>query len=182
MRNLGIDWKHEFAISDWEAERTYRPERGASFEGWRRFLRKKTRASVLRGALNTGFVGCSRSGRTRSSLRPDSRVRDWQLARVCTEFDERQHAACCDTPEKRMQVAEEARGLWECIEHLPRKERIVVKLYYRGDMTLVEVGRRLGITDGRVCQILSRAHLRLRKKLLARERRSTRPYTTREML
>ena len=53
------------------------------------------------------------------------------------------------------------------IATLPEKERLVVSLYYYEDLNMKEIGGILGITESRVCQIHTKAVLRLRAKLKA---------------
>jgi RNA polymerase sigma factor for flagellar operon FliA len=48
------------------------------------------------------------------------------------------------------------------IEQLPEKERMVMPLYYHGELTMKEVGARLGITESRVSQLHTQAINRLR--------------------
>ncbi len=51
------------------------------------------------------------------------------------------------------------------IEQLPEKERMVMPLYYHGELTMKEVGARLGITESRVSQLHTQAIGRLRDLL-----------------
>ncbi len=51
------------------------------------------------------------------------------------------------------------------IATLPEKERLVISLYYYEDLNMKEIGGILGITESRVCQIHTKAALRLRGKL-----------------
>ncbi len=53
----------------------------------------------------------------------------------------------------------------DTIGTLPEKERLVVSLYYYEDLNMKEIGGILGITESRVCQIHTKAMLRLRSKL-----------------
>jgi RNA polymerase sigma factor for flagellar operon FliA len=53
----------------------------------------------------------------------------------------------------------------DTIGALPEKERLVVSLYYYEDLNMKEIGGILGITESRVCQIHTKAVLRLRAKL-----------------
>ncbi|AOS62587.1 RNA polymerase, sigma 28 subunit, SigD/FliA/WhiG [Actinoalloteichus hymeniacidonis] len=57
------------------------------------------------------------------------------------------------------------RQLAEAIAHLSERDRVVVTLYYFENLTLAEIGRVLGVTESRVCQLHTRAVLRLRTKL-----------------
>jgi len=58
------------------------------------------------------------------------------------------------------------RALAEAIGHLSERDRVVVTLYYFENLTLAEIGRVLGVTESRVCQLHTRAVLRLRARLL----------------
>lgn len=48
------------------------------------------------------------------------------------------------------------------IDGLPEKERLVVSLYYFGELTLRSIGEKLGLTESRICQIHRRSIQRLR--------------------
>ncbi len=51
------------------------------------------------------------------------------------------------------------------IDALPKKERLVVSLYYYDELTMKEIGRVLGVNESRVSQLHTKAMLRLRTKL-----------------
>lgn len=53
-------------------------------------------------------------------------------------------------------------ALKNAIDSLPEKERLVLSLYYYEELTLKEIGLVLELTESRICQIHSRAILRLR--------------------
>jgi RNA polymerase sigma factor for flagellar operon FliA len=57
---------------------------------------------------------------------------------------------------------ERAGAVAEAIQQLPEKERMVVPLYYHSELTMKEVGARLGITESRVSQLHTQAITRLR--------------------
>lgn len=57
------------------------------------------------------------------------------------------------------------RQLAEAVKRLSDRDRIVVTLYYFENLTLAEIGKVLGVTESRVCQLHTRAVLRLRSKL-----------------
>jgi RNA polymerase sigma factor for flagellar operon FliA len=48
------------------------------------------------------------------------------------------------------------------IEKLPEKERLVISLYYWDELTMKEIAKVLGITEGRVSQLHAQAIVRLR--------------------
>jgi len=55
--------------------------------------------------------------------------------------------------------------LAELIETLPKKEKLVLSLYYWEELTMQEIGKILNITESRVCQIHSQALIKLKAKL-----------------
>ncbi len=72
-----------------------------------------------------------------------------------------------DDPADVLASRERTRDLCSAIERLPGKEREVLPLYYAGDLTMKEVGARLGVTESRVCQLHGQAIGRLREMLAA---------------
>jgi RNA polymerase sigma factor for flagellar operon FliA len=58
------------------------------------------------------------------------------------------------------------RQLAGAIAQLAERDRVVVTLYYFENLTLAEIGKVLGVTESRVCQLHTRAVLRLRAKLV----------------
>lgn len=55
----------------------------------------------------------------------------------------------------------------EAIQALPEKERLVLTLYYFEELTMKEIGELLKVTESRVCQIHTKAILRLKAQLQA---------------
>ncbi len=51
------------------------------------------------------------------------------------------------------------------IDALPKKERLVISLYYYDELTMKEIGKVLGVNESRVSQLHTKAMLRLRNKL-----------------
>lgn len=56
--------------------------------------------------------------------------------------------------------------LISAINILPKREKLIVSLYYDEELNLREIGEVLQISESRVSQLLSQAHLRLRKFLV----------------
>jgi RNA polymerase sigma factor for flagellar operon FliA len=56
------------------------------------------------------------------------------------------------------------------INRMGEREKIVLTLYYYESLTLAEIGRVLGVTESRVCQIHTKAVLHLRSRLAAADR------------
>ena len=57
--------------------------------------------------------------------------------------------------------------LSRAVNLLPEREKIVVTLYYYEGLTLAEIGRVLGVTESRICQMHTKAVMQLRAKLSA---------------
>ena len=53
------------------------------------------------------------------------------------------------------------------IDALPKKESLVIRLYYFDELTMKEVGHVLNLTESRISQLHTQATLRLRGKLNA---------------
>jgi RNA polymerase sigma factor for flagellar operon FliA len=70
-----------------------------------------------------------------------------------------------DDPVARLVDQVNRRQLADAIAQLGDRDRVVVTLYYFENLTLAEIGRVLGVTESRVCQLHTRAVLRLRTKL-----------------
>ena len=64
-----------------------------------------------------------------------------------------------------VQAAETVRQLAAAVEQLGERDRTVVQLYYLENRTLAEIGRLLGVTESRVCQLHTRLVGRLRGRL-----------------
>ena len=60
--------------------------------------------------------------------------------------------------------------LAEAINGMPEREKVVLTLYYYESLTLAEIGKVLGVTESRVCQIHTKAVLQLRSRLQAVQR------------
>ncbi len=55
--------------------------------------------------------------------------------------------------------------LGKAIEQLPEKQRLVLTLYYYEELTMKEIGSILHVTESRVCQIHTKAILRLKSRM-----------------
>lgn len=71
------------------------------------------------------------------------------------------------SPQNQVMAGQVSQALGSAIESLPEKERLAVTLYYYEEMNLKEIGAVLGLTESRICQILSQAMVRLKGKLKA---------------
>lgn len=68
-------------------------------------------------------------------------------------------------PSKSFELEEMKDIIADAINHLPERERIVVTLYYYEGLTMREIGDVLTVTESRVCQMHTKAILRLRARL-----------------
>ncbi|MEA4825748.1 MAG: FliA/WhiG family RNA polymerase sigma factor [Clostridium sp.] len=68
-------------------------------------------------------------------------------------------------PEKALEEQEQVEYLTRALELLNEKDNTVLSLYYYEGMTLKEIGKVLGVSESRVCQLHSRANIHLRKMM-----------------
>ncbi len=62
--------------------------------------------------------------------------------------------------------------LASAINRLGEREKMVLTLYYYEGLTLAAIGKVLGVTESRVCQIHTKAVLQLRSRIKDAERES----------
>ncbi|MGI5128996.1 FliA/WhiG family RNA polymerase sigma factor [Pseudonocardia sp. CA-107938] len=67
-------------------------------------------------------------------------------------------------PGEQLDARETVEMLRTALQRLEERDRTVIRLYYAENRTLADIGRTLGLTESRVCQLHSRAVLRLRGK------------------
>jgi RNA polymerase sigma factor for flagellar operon FliA len=70
-----------------------------------------------------------------------------------------------EDPMVRMQAHETLRHLAAAVAQLEERDRAVVRLYYLENRTLAEIGKVLGVTESRVCQLHTRLVGRLRGRM-----------------
>jgi len=75
-----------------------------------------------------------------------------------------------DGPGGQYERVETRQLLGDAINRMGEREKIVLTLYYYESLTLAEIGKVLGVTESRVCQIHTKAVLQLRSRLQAAER------------
>jgi RNA polymerase sigma factor for flagellar operon FliA len=68
-------------------------------------------------------------------------------------------------PSQTFELEEMKNMMADSINHLPERERIVVTLYYYEGLTMKEIGEVLSVTESRVCQMHTKAILRLKARL-----------------
>ncbi len=75
-----------------------------------------------------------------------------------------------DGPGRTYERSESRQLLARAINTMSEREKIVLTLYYYENMTLAEIGKVLGVTESRVCQIHTKAVFGLRSRLEQAER------------
>lgn len=68
-------------------------------------------------------------------------------------------------PSQMFEIEEMKNIIAVAIKKLPERERIVISLYYYEGLTMREIGEALSVTESRVCQLHTKAILRLRARL-----------------
>lgn len=67
-----------------------------------------------------------------------------------------------------MERDEERKQLADAIASLPKRERLILTLYYKEDMRLQEIGEVLGLSESRISRLLTAARFQLREYVLER--------------
>ncbi len=70
--------------------------------------------------------------------------------------------------DERIDAERQRRAARRAVERLPPRLRLVIDLYYRGELTLRAIGQRLGVTEARVCQLHGQAIAKLRADVNSR--------------
>jgi len=89
---------------------------------------------------------------------------EWAAARGATVTLAETLAQQDSDPMVMLEVRETSRLLALSFARLPERDHQVLWCYYVENLTLAEIGRRLGVTESRVCQLRGRAIGRLREK------------------
>lgn len=72
-----------------------------------------------------------------------------------------------ESPDGEFQIESIKTTVAAAMSVLPQRESIVLALYYVESLTLSDIGRLLGVTESRVCQMHTRAMTQVRNKLAA---------------
>jgi len=67
------------------------------------------------------------------------------------------------TPVDDLQKQQFREQLVTAIQILPKREKLIISLYYDEELNLREIGKVLDVSESRVSQLLGQAHLRMRK-------------------
>ncbi len=74
-------------------------------------------------------------------------------------------APASDCPRRRAERSLLLSRIQESLKELPRREALMLSLYYMEQLTYSEIGQVLGVSESRICQIHGRAIARLRLQL-----------------
>ncbi len=85
------------------------------------------------------------------------------VASVASMIDPSNDAA----PSVRIERAQLAKQLYECLGELKERDAQVLSLYYVEEFSYAEIGELLGVSESRVCQLHSRALMQLRAAMSA---------------
>lgn len=73
-----------------------------------------------------------------------------------------QYSPLHEDPARLAERRDLVKKLRRAVRRLPERERRVVELHHREGLTLRKIGRQMGLTEGRICQIYNRARKNLR--------------------
>ncbi len=68
-------------------------------------------------------------------------------------------------PDEQVETQELLTLLRQALDHLPERERLLLALYYREELTMKEISKIMNVSESRVCQLHMQAVLRLRNAL-----------------
>lgn len=68
-------------------------------------------------------------------------------------------------PDEQVEMQETLILLRDALEQLPERERLLLALYYREELTMKEISKIMNVSESRVCQLHMQAVLRLRNAL-----------------
>jgi len=71
----------------------------------------------------------------------------------------------CPSPSAQLERADAIRRVRAALERIPERDALVLSLYYVEELSYLEIGEVLGVSESRVCQLHARALTRVRKAL-----------------
>jgi RNA polymerase sigma factor for flagellar operon FliA len=75
------------------------------------------------------------------------------------------HSTTFDCPARNAEASQTRASLHAGLAELPARDAQILSLYYADDLGYAEIGKRLGVSESRVCQLHGRAIGRLRERL-----------------
>lgn len=127
-----------------------------------------TRASQqeLAKRLNCSLERVARLSALADAIGPQPTGDDWAAHGISQDRNHaRRRTPPPRDPYEETAFNEQKQILADAIAELPERERTVILLRYHESLYLHEIGRLLGVTESRVCQIHAEALQRLRKRL-----------------
>ncbi|MBE3560111.1 MAG: FliA/WhiG family RNA polymerase sigma factor [Ktedonobacteraceae bacterium] len=94
---------------------------------------------------------------------PSSQAQDDELTTLGDLLEDRDDF----NPLKQAEQHELLNALRQAIERLPRRERLLLALYYQQEMTMKQISKIMGVSESRICQLHIQAVTRLRGMLSA---------------
>lgn len=143
-----------------QAYRRYDPSRSTVF--WRGFAEVRVRGAMYDELRSMDHVG--RGGREAVSKDGNEAVPAWGLWQKDRHYD-LDEASGEEDLEASLSSAENRGLVVEAVSRLPARLQDVVRWYYYGSETLDAIAGRLGVTEGRVCQLKHEALRGLREVL-----------------
>ena len=151
--------------SDWlsrSARQRVRLIQKAVTELWALFQREPTEAEIARHlgmALDDVQTGMGDSNRVLVSLDSISEIDQGEDEGSLHERlgDENQI-----DPSDAMEEVDMKRAMVSAIKQLSQREQLILSLYYYDELTFKDIGKVMGITESRVCQLHARAILNLK--------------------
>jgi RNA polymerase sigma factor FliA len=134
-----------------EARRRYEARRGVPFAA---FAAMRIRGAMLDGLRAEDLV--SRSERSRI------RTGDCSPSMVEIELEDESIGSPSEPADERLARLREIAELRRSLPSLPERERLVLQRHFFEELPLRVIGEQLGVTESRVCQIVSAAVSRLR--------------------
>ncbi len=134
-----------------EARRRYDGRRGVPFAA---FAAMRIRGAMLDGLRQEDLVSRSERGRIRAGECSAS------ISQV--ELDDNDTFSQNEAVDERLARMSEIAELRRMLPQLPERERTVLQRHFFEELPLKVIGEELGVTESRVCQIVSAAVSRLR--------------------
>lgn len=83
------------------------------------------------------------------------KVRVWQTA-SWQPLDDAQHPTSSESPYARLVEVEKAATVNRVLNLLPPRDRRIVWMYFRDNLTMAVIAKKMGLTEGRISQIIRR--------------------------
>jgi len=139
-------------VALWQAHASYKPGRGVTFWQYAGKIVHGTMVDEMRvsGYLSRKAYETARGGKDSVASIPSS----WQAAMLfARSLEAARDVPSSDDPEEDLQHKENVALVSRAVEALRGSKRRVIHEYYFEDRNLLDVGRELGVSESRVCQI-----------------------------